>query len=396
MNYKLLFRKIDRTIRQIERSEDISKTLFEILRSIIDQFHTNLGILGGRIYRVQGRNYVLIDQYSLRGKKVKPGYKIPIKYKPIHDLLEHGFVIMDEDDPGFDKKIEKEIGVSFFASIGIGEENRHIISFTLDKGVKRDEIIYTLNTIRHVINLKLRHEELEDVLQEAKKIQLSILPRSFPKFADYDIYGISIPADEVGGDLYDFISISDRVLGVTVADSSGHGFPAALQARDAITGLRMGIEENFKIIKTIEKLNRIISKSSLATKFISLFYGEFESNGNLIYCNAGHPPPIIFRDGRIFRLKKGGAILGPNPSAIYERGFVNFKKGTSLIIYTDGITEAMDSAGRFFGEKRMESVVKKHLSQPAEIVAKKIFEEMERFSKEADYIDDRTVVVVKR
>jgi sigma-B regulation protein RsbU (phosphoserine phosphatase) len=396
MNYKLLFRKLDKTLRQIERSEDVSKTLFEILKSIIDEFHGDLGIIGGRIYQAREKSYVLTHQYSLRGKKVRPGYKIPIKYKPMQQMLEAGFVIMDEHDPGFSKSIEREIGVSSFAGIAVGDEGKHVIAFTLEKGVKRDEIIYTLNTIRHVINLKLRQQELEDILHEAKKIQLSILPRSFPKFADYDIYGMSVPADDVGGDLYDFIHISDRVIGVTVADSSGHGFPAALQARDAITGLRMGIGEDFKIIKTMEKLNKIISKSSLATKFISLFYGEFESNGNLIYCNAGHSPPVVFRSGKIIYLKKGGPILGPNPSAIYERGFVNFRIGTTLVIYTDGISEAMDANGELFGEKRLENEVLQHLTQSAETITKKIFEEVERFSKDGIYADDRTVVVVKR
>ncbi|MEW5806232.1 MAG: PP2C family protein-serine/threonine phosphatase [Acidobacteriota bacterium] len=396
MNYKVLFRKLHKTIREIERSEDISKTLFDILKRLINEFHEEMGLVGGRLYKSSNDSYVLIHQYSLEGKKVRPGYKISITYKPLQDLLEHGFVIMDENDPGFDRRVERVVGVSFFAAIAIGEENRHIIAFTLRPGIKREDVIYSLNTIRHVINLKLRQEELEDIIQEAKKIQQSILPRSFPKFADYDIYGMSIPAEDVGGDLYDFLPISDRVLGVAVADSSGHGFPAALQARDAITGLRMGIEEHFKIIKTIEKLNRIISKSSLATKFISLFYGEFEANGNLIYCNAGHPPPILFRKDMMLHLKKGGLVLGPNPLAKYERGFVNFQHGTILVIYTDGITEASNHEGNLFGIKRLERVILKHIGESSESITKRIFEKVERFSRGCSYVDDRTVVIVKR
>ncbi len=396
MYYKLLFNKLDRTLKQIESSEDISKTLFEILKSIIRKFHKDLGISAGRIYQSKGLHYILTHQYSLKGRKIKPDYRIPAKYKPIQKLIRNGFVIMGEQDPGFNQRIERELGVSYFAGIGVGEENKYIIAFTLEKKQNRDEIIYSLNTIRNVINLKLRQEQLEDTLYEAKKIQLSILPRFFPQFADYDIYGISIPAKEVGGDLYDFLSVSERVLGITVADSSGHGFPAALQARDVITGLRMGIEEHFKIIKTIEKLNRIISKSSLASKFISLFYGEFETNGNLIYCNAGHPPPLLTNQRETKFLNIGGTVLGPNPHAKYERGFQRFEPGHVLVIYTDGITEAVNSKGQFFDMKRLEKVVRKNMKLSAKRITEAIFTEVEDFSQSGEYLDDRTVVVIKR
>jgi serine phosphatase RsbU (regulator of sigma subunit) len=396
MNYKALFNKLDKTLKQIEGSEDISKTLFEILKSIIKKFHKDLGISAGRIYQSSGAHYILTHQYSLKGKKVQSDYKIPVKYKPMQELIRNGFVIMGEQDPGFNQRIEEELGVSHFAGIGIGAERKHIIAFTLEKKQERDEIIYSLNTIRNVINLKLRQEQLEDTFFEAKKIQLSMLPRFFPRFSDYDIHGMSIPAEEVGGDLYDFLSISKRMLGITVADSSGHGFPAALQARDAIIGLRMGIEEHFKIIKTVEKLNRIISKSSLASKFISLFYGEIEANGNLIYCNAGHPPPLLMNKKDTKYLTMGGSVLGPNPHANYERGFQRFEHGHILVIYTDGITEAVDVKGRFFDLKRLEQVARKNITASAKRIVEAIFNEVEDFSQGGEYLDDRTVVVIKR
>lgn len=314
----------------------------------------------------------------------------------MQELLKSGFVIMGERDPGFNHRIERELGISYFAAIGIGEDNKYIIAFTLEKKQKRDEIIYSLNTIRNVINLKLRQEELEDTFLEAKKIQLSILPRFFPRFADFDIYGISIPAKDVGGDLYDFISVSERILGLTVADSSGHGFPAALQARDVITGLRMGIEEHFKIIKTVEKLNRIISKSSLASKFISLFYGELETNGNLIYCNAGHPPPMLLSKNGTKYLSTGGSVLGPNPHARYERGFQRFEHGHVLVVYTDGIVEANNSRGEFFGIKKLEHIARRNMNSSAKKITEAIFNGVESFSQTSEYLDDRTVVVIKR
>ena len=139
-------------------------------------------------------------------------------------------------------------------------------------------------------------KQLEGRVAQARMIQMSLLPESAPEFGDYDVWGRTEPAEEVGGDLYDFIQVSKRSLGIAIADSAGHGLPAALQARDAIIGLRMGVEERWRITATIEKLNKVVGRSALVSRFISLFYGEIEPNGNFVYCNAGHNPPVVLRD----------------------------------------------------------------------------------------------------
>src|SRR4029434_4486679 len=97
------------------------------------------------------------------------------------------------------------------------------------------------------------------------------------------------PAELCVGDSRAFIPLSARRLGIAIADASGHGLPAALQVRDVYTGLRMAVERGFKIVRTVERLNRIIHESRLTTRFVSLFYGEIEDDGNMMYVNAGHP-----------------------------------------------------------------------------------------------------------
>src|SRR5204863_805654 len=128
-------------------------------------------------------------------------------------------------------------------------------------------------------------------------IQLSLLPNGHPSFGDFDLAAKSLPAQPVGGDVFDFIHIDRDTLGIAVADSSGHGLPAALQARDVVTGLRMGVERDLKLQRMVEKLNRIIHRSGLVSRFISLIFGELEKNGNFSYINAGHPPGLL-RDRR--------------------------------------------------------------------------------------------------
>ena len=396
MNYKELFRKVERTLARIEGSEDLPVTLQMILEALVDDFHEELGITGGRIYRQRGASYTLTAQYGA-GPKLKAGFRLPASYPPLQTLRKRGYIYMGPEDEGFDKELEKKIGVRRFAAIAVGDDAPWVIAFTVDRRVVAENLRVSLSTIRHAVNLKLRQEALEDIIHEAKKIQLGLLPKELPKFGDFDLWGGSIPADEVGGDLYDFIEVSDRILGVAIADSSGHGLPAALQARDVITGLRVAIEENFKIIKGIEKLNRVISRGSLSSRFISLFYAEVEPNGNLLYTNAGHPPPIFIRDGRVKYLTKGGMILGPSADAKYERGFVSFRRGAFLVLYTDGITEASrPGSDEMYGAPRLAALCRKLAGKTAKEIGQAVFDAAHGWSKGAPLQDDQTVVVLRR
>jgi sigma-B regulation protein RsbU (phosphoserine phosphatase) len=299
-------------------------------------------------------------------------------------------------DVGVDQKIESTLRVKTFAAIGIGDAGRQIVAFTIRDNADPTQVEHTLNTIRHAINLKLRSEHFADRMAEARAIQLSLIPQSAPSFADYDIWGASVPAEDVGGDLYDFIRVSERSLGIAVADASGHGLPAALQARDAIIGLRMGLEENLRISATLEKLNRVVNHSALASKFISLFYGELESAGTLVYCNAGHNPPLLF-DGVAFReLSRGGMILGPNPTSQYERGYETLLPGSILLAYTDGIVEAVNAKDEAFGMDRLREVVARAKRRSAREIVDAVFEAVRGHVGGDTRDDDQTVVAVVR
>jgi len=393
VDYKNLFRKLEKTLATLERSEDPVQTLSAILRRLVDDFRNELGLVSGRLYRRRGGHYVLQIQYP--GDAKLQGFRIPASYPPLRELVDKGYVYRDIRDPGVDPSIERALGVKTFAAIGIGEGRRHIIAFSLKRGTDPEHVDYALNTIGHVVNLKLRQMELEDRVAQAREIQLSLLPKTAPRFWDFDLWGASVPAEEVGGDLYDFIGVSGRCLGIAIADSSGHGLPAALQARDVIVGLRMGVEERLRITSTIEKLNRVISRSALASKFISLFYGEIEPNGNLVFCNAGHPPPLLWMNGDLRQLRHGGLVLGPNPDALYERGYVQLAPGALLLAYTDGITEAENPAGEAFGVERLVEILGRGWPG-ARALVEAVFQAVRSFSGLDAPRDDQTVLAVLR
>jgi sigma-B regulation protein RsbU (phosphoserine phosphatase) len=169
-----------------------------------------------------------------------------------------------------------------------------------------------------------------------------------------------------------------------------------LQARDAIIGLRMGVEERMRLTATIEKLNAVIARSALASKFISMFYGELERNGTLVYCNAGHVPPLVFSGGRVSELTRGGRVLGPIADAQYERGYVMLRPGDLLLATTDGILEAENERGHGFGTERIKAIVREGRFGSAREIVESIFDEARRFTGRATPVDDQTVLAVVR
>lgn len=395
-DYKSVFRRLEATLRDIAEGRDLPETLERLLAAITAGFGGELGVRTARIYRLDDdeTGYELVRQV---GPVSAPalGYHIPLAYAPVQVLREEGFVYMEEGDPGLDPAIEATLEAGRFAAITVGEGSPYLVAFTLDESFDPERLIYSLNTIRHVLRLKLRHAALSEAVRESRRIQLSLLPRQDPDFEPFEIHGRSLPAEEVGGDLFDFLPISSKMLAVTVADASGHGLPAALQARDAIIGLRMGLEDRFKLIWTMEKLNRVIARSTLSSRFISLFAAELERNGNLIYCNAGHPPGLLLREGKVARLRRGGLVLGVHPGAAYERGFVTLRPGSALLLYTDGLTEALSPGGEPFGEARLVRTFREHRDEPARAIVDQIFERVHEFSRGAR-ADDQTAVIIRR
>jgi sigma-B regulation protein RsbU (phosphoserine phosphatase) len=395
VDFRVLHKKLEQTLAHIAGSDEVVPALKESLNSIVRDFRDDLGFLAGRLYMRRGKVYRLLDQ-SGRGPKVEPQFTVSANYKPIERLIHDGYIFSREGDPDFDQRIERPLGIRAYAAIVVGERNRYLISFTLRRRFPEEQITYALNTIRHVINIKIQQLRLEDIIWEASEIQVSMLPREAPRFKGFDICGRSVPADVVGGDLFDYTPISDRILGVAIADSRGHGLPAALQARDVIVGLRMGGEEHFKIVTTVEKLNRVIARSALATQFVSLFYGELEENGNLIYCNAGHQPGLLLRGDRFTELHEGGLILGPDPQAKYQRGFCFLKKGDLLLLYTDGVVEARSPSGEEFGVPQLRRLLLESRDLSARELSQLILSRVEHWCQPRKPADDHTVLVIRR
>ncbi len=393
MDYKKLLTQVERTLEQIETTEANSAAIGHFAETIANNFRDELGITGGRVYECRDDStYELVGRFGTY-REGELGITVPRDYKPIEMVLENGILVMDPSDPASDPVLEQRLGARRFAAIAAGDEE-YILSFDVPEGLSREDILYALSLIRYAINQKLRAQRYESIIVEAQRIQASILPQRIPQYKGFDIWGRTVPAEIVSGDFYDYIPISENILGIAVADGSGHGLPAALVVRDIYMGLRMATDRDFKIIRTLEKLNHIIHRSRLTTKFVSLFYGELETGGILIYCNAGHNPPFVLQGKRsVEYLRNGGPVLGPMPDATYTRGFVKLNPGDLLCLYSDGIVEAHDAKDREFGLDRLLQIVKGKRHEPAQDIGQHVLKRVAKWGRAGE--DDRTIVIVK-
>lgn len=399
IDYGDLMGEVEELVSAIEDAEGRTATVRAIAEAIIAKFRDQLGITGGRIYRYQDGQYVLLGVFG-EARRLPEGLVVPESYPPIQTLLEQRTLFMEADNPQVDRDLEQYLGAERFAAIEVGDQD-FILAFDVEPGRDRTGILYSLGILRSSINQRIRQERIEDVLRQARKIQASIFPKKSPKVTGFDIFGLGQPMEFVGGDYFDFINLSDGLLGVAIADVSGHGLPAALLVRDVHVGLRMGLAKEYKITHTLQRLNAIINRSRLTSRFVSMFYAELEPPSTVIYVNAGHPSPIFMTAGaeHCF-LEEGGAVLGPFADAKFERGFARMKPGDLIVMYTDGIQEASpegnNSSSAEFGTERLVQVIREHREQSAEAIVRAVFAGVEDYCGTDLLDDDRTVVVVKR
>jgi len=395
---KSLFRRVERTLDAIEHAGDILGTIRNVTSYMTVNFRDDLGILGGRIYRLEGTQYELVQVFGTADPGAI-GTHVPREYAAIEAVLDSGLVVMTRNAPELDPALEAQLGTrERFAAIAVADGN-YLISFDVDpaRGATED-LQSSLNIVRLAVNQKLRQDRFEEILQDARRIQASILPKRNPRYGDFDIAGDSRPAEIVGGDFFDYLGVAPEILDIAMADASGHGLPAALQVRDVYMGLRMGLTRDFKLTRTVERLNAIINRSQLASKFVSLFIAELETTGNMIYVNAGHVLPfIIHRTGGVEYLREGGMVLGPSPDATYRRGFAQLDPGDILVMYTDGITECRHHrSDEEFGIARLQRLVARHSQRPASEIVQTVFQAVSRYAATPVPDDDQTIVLVKR
>jgi serine phosphatase RsbU (regulator of sigma subunit) len=393
---KEFYRKLDSLLSKIGMEKTGKDFLFTIVLELEITFGRDLHIANGCIYEKNDDEYILISP------PVKPDLKnlintIPIDSEIVQLVLNSGTYIFDNHSSSLFYNQIKSDEYSIPVAINIyNQDNSWIFLFELKSGWVREEIEICLNAVRTMLNFRLFTESMKSELEQAVHIQRSLLPRSAPNIPGFQIAGRSQPAELVGGDLYDYFHFDNENFGFCIADASGHGIPAALMARDVITGLRMGLENQMTMSHTIRKLNRVIYRSVYSTGFISLFYAEMETSGNLLYINSGHPSPFIVLKNEIRDLESTSLVLGALQEIEVQRFFTKMEPGNVLVLYTDGFLERQNKKGEYWGIDRLKNIAVQNKDKNAGEIINQIFKSANEFGKKIKWQDDATAIVIKR
>lgn len=272
------------------------------------------------------------------------------------------------------------------------------LSRTIEKAIEQ---------VRYIRESQQEHNQLESIKNDlaiAGEIQQTILPRSFPPFPELtevvDIYVSMTPAKDVGGDFYDFFQIDDERIGLVIADVSGKGVPASLFMAVSRTLLRATALRGVSSAECLTYANKLLCKESLDSMFVTVFYGIYHyKTGMMDYTNAGHNPPYLLRGGRTVECLPVASnfVVGVFDDIEFESNTLTFGIGDTLLLYTDGVTEAFNDKREQFSESNLQDILASmHESSSAKEVVTSVLQSVKTFSGDYPQSDDITLLSLQR
>jgi len=265
-----------------------------------------------------------------------------------------------------------------------------------------------LTVMANVAAIRIEHARLAEIeqseklmeadLAQASEIQRSLLPTEPPAYEGWELAGLNLPCRTVGGDYFDFVPYQDGRLAVVVGDVSGKGLPAALLMSSLQAKVQMLRETNPSPSQAVGTLNRSLTERCPLGKFITFFYALLEpTTGTLEYSNAGHNYPLIMRnDGSVETLMGNGLVMGLFSAVHYELKKTKLAPGETLVLYSDGVTEAVDLADVEFGEKGLAEFMAARKSVRCDDIVNQLVEYMRKWRGNTSFADDFTIVLVRR
>lgn len=387
--------------------------LKRLVKDIVD--HEGFEITGGRVWELipEDMAYELRMQYG-NVEKIPDNYRIYIADQPfLLNLVKERTITTIETD-----KLLKAKGIKLYSVTGVGQivktKNGKLYKYIL--GFNAPEIkptfAETLTIISSVATVAIKNiqdtiekKRIREDLYQAAQIQKSLLPDHYLEFYDYEIYGVCIPDAEVGGDYFDYLQIEEKEdeeerLGIVISDAASKGLSAAIQALFISGAFRMGWSYSTRMSDLFSRLNKLVYKTFPYERFVTLFYCELTlaSNRLVLYVNAGHCAPIHYRTetDTIKKLEPTGGLLGILENQKFKVENIRMHVGDLLVLYTDGITEAMDENHKLYGEERLIEIIRKSSDLTAKEISFAIIEDVNKFSAKSDVNDDKTIIVIKR
>lgn len=413
LSNSMLVNRLKATNRELDQKVQELNTLFEVSRefnTLVDRSQmlsvfrfTLMGQMMARrfffLMRLEGQPQLILQQ-GLKGSITKSEKEQLLAMKS-------EFIRTEELDeiPAYlrENKIEALVRVKFQderAVLGIGPKasaqpySKSDINLLISLG----NLAFLSIQKTFLLEERIEKERMEEELTIARTIQNTLFPSPLPKPKPFDVAAINVPSRQVGGDYYDVLCADDRLLYMAIADVTGKGIPASLLMANLQAMIHVLSPLKLDLAETTGKVNDIIFANTPSDKFISFFWGRADVQTlQFEYCNAGHNPPVYWSAarGETGLLTEGGMLLGALNTIIpYQSGRVQLQAGDVVVMFTDGISEAMNEQDEEFGEERIAEIVAEHHQKTAQELKQLILEEVRTFCK-GNYGDDVTMLIFK-
>jgi serine phosphatase RsbU (regulator of sigma subunit) len=246
-----------------------------------------------------------------------------------------------------------------------------------------------------LVERERERQRLEQELSIAREIQQALLPQGLQDYPHLAVTGIHHPCYEVGGDYFDVFPLPDGRTAILIADVSGKGLGAALlttMLQGALSGMTLGVDP----VKVFNHLNQFLCEHAVVGRYATMFFGLVDADGGLEYVRASHPSPLLLRKGQVSDLYSGGSFpVGLLEEATFEANRVQLEPGDTLVLYSDGVTEAESKERTFFGGERLKQVLGLHPDSSLGEIQSAILAAVERFAQGAAQSDDITLLMVR-
>ncbi len=392
-------------------SATLDQTLHQVASLVFEAVPADRCLI---MMRDEGGEELKVAVARLRDREGEVG-EIRVSRHVLEEVVGQGKSVLTSDaqhDPRFASSTMTIQGIRSVLAVplGVGEKVFGIIyaDSPIAEGRFSEDHLKVLTTLASVAAIRVENarlleeqmgrERLEQELQLASEIQQRFQPTAPPIVNGYELQGISFSCYEIGGDYYDFIEREDGRLVVALGDVSGKGTAAALLMSSLHAAVHAQAASRSSLVETITNVNRYLAENIPANRFVTLFYAELDPKaGTLAFVNAGHNPPIIVHEsGTVEQLSSGGLPLGIIPDTEYREGRTQLHPGDVLVIYSDGVSEAINPTGEEFGPDRLCQVVTANIDATAAGIRDRIESALTKFVKGTPANDDITLVIVKR
>lgn len=362
----------------------------------------NEGAMKIKVARIRGKDEIIEE--------------VRISRTVMDEVLKNGKSVLTADaqhDPRFASQTMALSGIRSVLAVPLSVDERNIFGLIYAdsptyEATFSEEHLNILTTLASVASIRvenatlleerLERERMERELELATEIQQRFQPSGPPLLKGYEFQGISFSCYEIGGDYYDFIERPNGQMLIALGDVSGKGTAAALLMSSLHAAIHAQVSAGSSLEQVVVSVNKYLAENTPANRFVTLFVAELDpATGSFKYINAGHNPPIVGRmDGSIEQLSSGGFPLGIIPAAEFELGEMMLTAGESLVVYSDGVSEANNLEGEEFGFDRLAEVIQRNLKSSAAGLRDKVESALSTFTQTAPANDDITLVIVKR